>query len=102
MKKQMSAKADGAPIMTTDFRISNKLGLHARAAAAFVRTAERFRCDIFVQKDGAKVNGKSIISLLLLAAGQGSTVTVHAHGQDAAQALAELEFLVKRRFGEEE
>jgi phosphocarrier protein len=99
----MSAKKllDGDLIMTKDFMVSNKLGIHARPAALFVKTANRFTCEIFVEKDGEKVNGKSIMGLMMLAAGPGSTLTVHAHGHDASQALAEIEILVKRKFDEE-
>ena len=99
----MSAKAatDGSLIMIKDFEVSNKLGIHARPAAMFVKTANRFSCDIFVEKDGEKVNGKSIMGLMMLAAGPGSTVTVYAHGHDASQALAELETLINRKFDEE-
>jgi phosphocarrier protein len=66
-----------------------------------VKTANRFSCDIFVEKDGEKVNGKSIMGLMMLAAGPGSKLTVHAQGQDASQALAELELLIKAKFNEE-
>ena len=99
----MSAKkiTDGASAMTRDFLVSNKLGIHARPAALFVKTANRFTCDIFVEKDGEKVNGKSIMGLMMLAAGPGSRLTIHAMGQDASQALAELETLIKRKFDEE-
>src|SRR3974390_2647764 len=99
----MSAKkiAEGNSIMTKDFLVANKLGIHARPAAMFVKTANRFACDIFVEKDGEKVNGKSIMGLMMLAAGPGSKLTVHADGQDASQALAELEILIKRKFDEE-
>jgi len=99
----MSAKklADTDSIMTRDFMVSNKLGIHARPAAMFVKTANRFSCDIFVEKDGEKVNGKSIMGLMMLAAGPGSKLTVHAQGQDASQALAEIETLIKRKFDEE-
>ena len=99
----MSAKAiaDGSFIMTKDFQVLNKLGIHARPAAMFVKTANRFSCDIFVEKDGEKVNGKSIMGLMMLAAGPGSTVTVYAHGHDASAALAELEILINRKFDEE-
>ena len=98
----MSAKkiADVSSIMTKDFLVSNKLGIHARPAAMFVRTANRFACEIFVEKDGEKVNGKSIMGLMMLAAGPGSKLTVHAQGQDASQALAELEALFKGKFDE--
>ena len=99
----MSAKAviDAGSTMTKDFQVSNKLGIHARPAAMFVKTANRFSCDIFVEKDGEKVNGKSIMGLMMLAAGPGSKVTVHALGHDASQALDEIETLIKRKFGEE-
>jgi len=99
----MSAKkiAEADPNMTKNFQVSNKLGIHARPAALFVKTANRFHCDIFVEKDGERVNGKSIMGLMMLAAGPGSTVTVHAQGQDAPQALAEIETLIKRKFYEE-
>src|SRR5262244_3902154 len=99
----MSAKklAADTPAMTRDFLVSNKLGIHARPAAMFVKIANRFRCDIFVEKDGEKVNGKSIMGLMMLAAGPGSTLTIHAEGNDASQALAELETLIKRKFDEE-
>jgi phosphocarrier protein len=99
----MSAKAiaGGQAVMTKDFQVLNKLGIHARPAAMFVKTANRFHCEIFVEKDGEKINGKSIMGLMMLAAGPGSKVTVHAHGHDASQALAELEMLINRKFDEE-
>ena len=98
----MSAKKTAdVGIMTKDFLVSNKLGIHARPAAMFVKTANRFHCDIFVEKDGEKVNGKSIMGLMMLAAGPGSTLTVHAQGQDATQALAEIETLIRRKFDED-
>ena len=87
--------------MTKDFHVSNKLGIHARPAAMFVKTANRFSCDIFVEKDGEKVNGKSIMGLMMLAAGHGSRLTVHAQGHDASQALTEIEILINRKFDEE-
>jgi phosphocarrier protein len=99
----MSAKAmaESGSVMTKDFHVSNKLGIHARPAAMFVKTANRFSCDIFVEKDGERVNGKSIMGLMMLAAGPGSKVTVYANGHDAQQALAEIEILIKRKFDEE-
>jgi phosphocarrier protein len=99
----MSAKklVDSVSSMTKDMTVANKLGIHARPAAMFVKTANRFSCDIFVEKDGEKVNGKSIMGLMMLAAGPGSTLTVHANGKDAPQALAELETLIQRKFDEE-
>ena len=98
----MSAKKLGdSSILTRDFTVCNKLGIHARPAAMFVKIANRFTCDIFVEKDGEKVNGKSIMGLMMLAAGPGSKLTVHAEGNDASAALAELETLVKRKFDED-
>jgi len=102
MSKPMSAKKlpDGK-FLTKELTITNKLGIHARPAALFVKTANRFVCDIFVEKDGEKINGKSIMGLMMLAAGPGSKLIIHAHGADALQAIAELEALVKRKFDEE-
>src|SRR5436309_11001989 len=99
----MSAKklADVGSTMTKHFLVGNKLGIHARPAAAFVKIANRFRCDIFVEKDGEKVNGKSIMGLMMLAAGPGSKLTIHAQGHDASQALAEIETLIKNKFDED-
>lgn len=87
--------------MTKEFVVLNKLGIHARPAALFVKTANRFTCDIFVEKDGEKINGKSIMGLMMLAAGPGSKLTVHAIGTDASKALLEIEGLIKRKFDEE-
>jgi len=81
--------------------VSNKLGIHARPAAMFVKTANRFDCEIFVEKDGEKVNGKSIMGLMMLAAGPGSKLKVQADGIDATKAVDELESLLKRRFEED-
>src|SRR5438552_7098756 len=99
----MSAKkmADGSGLMTKQLLVSNKLGIHARPAAMFVKIANRFTCNIFVEKDGEKVNGKSIMGLMMLAAGPGSKLTIHAQGADASKALAEIESLIKRKFDEE-
>jgi phosphocarrier protein HPr len=91
--------ADAALIR--ELTIVNKLGIHARPAAMFVKTASRFHCEILVEKDGEKVNGKSIMGLMMLAAGPGSKLRVEALGQDAAQALTELESLIARKFDEE-
>ena len=87
--------------ITKELVVTNKLGIHARPAAMFVRTANRFDCQIFVEKDGERVNGKSIMGLMMLAAGPGSTLTVLAEGGDAARALMELEALMKRKFDED-
>ncbi len=81
--------------------ILNKLGVHARPSAMFVKTASRFDCEIFVEKDGEVVNGKSIMGMMMLAAGPGSKIQVHAKGTDATEALHELEALLKRKFDED-
>ena len=81
--------------------VQNKLGIHARPAAMFVKIANRFACSVMVEKDGETVNGKSIMGLMMLAAGPGSKLKVHAEGRDASQALAELAMLVARKFDEE-
>ncbi len=81
--------------------VLNKLGIHARPAALFVKTANRFECDIFVEKDGEKVNGKSIMGLMMLAAGPGSKIIVTVDGKDGHAALEEIEALLKRKFDEE-
>src|SRR5216117_1082198 len=87
--------------ITRELTIINKLGIHARPAALFVKTANRYECEIFVEKDGEKVNGKSIMGLMMLAAGPGSKLTVHAEGDDAAKAVTEIEELLKRKFDED-
>jgi len=84
-----------------DLTIKNRLGLHARAAAQFVQTANQFRAEISVAKDGETVNGKSIMGILMLAAPKGSQITVAAEGPDAAAALMALERLIDAKFGEE-
>ena len=102
MNQRMSAKkATDAEFLTKELTVLNRSGIHARPAAMFVKTANRFGSDIFVEKDGEKINGKSIMGLMMLAAGPGSKVTLHAKGADAAAAITELEALVKRKFDEE-
>jgi phosphocarrier protein len=81
--------------------IVNHLGLHARAAAKLVTLAAKFEADVRVRSDDREVSGKSIMGVMMLAAAQGSHITLIAEGVDAAQALDELERLVKSRFGEE-
>jgi phosphocarrier protein len=83
------------------FTIVNKLGLHTRAAASFVQTASRFSSDIWVEKDGVEVNGKSIMGIMMLAAEQGSTINVRAEGIDCIEAMNTLGDLVAGGFGEE-
>ena len=85
-----------------DIEIKNKLGLHARAAAKFVHTAARFKADIKVSKGDEEVDGKSILGILLLAAGRGSTVKVRADGEDERDALEAVEKLIDAKFDEVE
>jgi phosphocarrier protein HPr len=97
----MSAKKDGSGGTTRELLVSNKLGIHARPAAMFVKVANRFACNVFVEKDGERVNGKSIMGLMMLAAGPGSKLTILAEGNDASAAVDELEALINRKFDEE-
>jgi len=84
-----------------EFTILNKLGIHARPAAQFVKTANRFQADIFVEKDGEEVDGKSIMGLMMLAAGHGSIITVTSEGSDADAAILAIGELIARKFEEE-
>jgi len=101
MSQPMSAKKTDTEFLTKELTIANKSGIHARPAAMFVKIATRYGSEIFVEKDGEKINGKSIMGLMMLAAGPGSKVTVHAKGADAPAAMAELEALVQRKFDED-
>ncbi|MFP4131389.1 MAG: HPr family phosphocarrier protein [Thiohalospira sp.] len=85
-----------------EVEIINRLGLHARAAAKFVNTAGEYAADLEVERDGQRVNGKSIMGVMMLAAGQGATLTLHAEGEDAEALLDGLEALIADRFGEGE
>jgi phosphocarrier protein HPr len=89
------------PTTSKDLTIENRNGLHARPAALFVKTSSRFRSEVWVEKDGEKVNGKSIMGLMMLAAGKGSVLRVTAEGDDATLVMQELEHLISTRFGEE-
>ncbi len=89
-------------VVSKVFMIKNKLGLHARAAALFVRLSNKFSSDIKLIKDGYEVNGKSILGVLSLAAIQGSEVKIVTTGQDAEEALSEIERLIENKFGENE
>jgi phosphocarrier protein len=85
-----------------DIEIKNKLGLHARAAAKLVHTAARFKSDIKIRKGDEEVDGKSILGILLLAAGKGATVTLRADGEDERDALEAIEKLIDAKFDEVE
>lgn len=82
--------------------IVNRLGLHARAAAKLTQIASAFQSEIWLTRNERRVNAKSIMGVMMLAAGKGSTVRIEADGGDAEQALAELLALIARRFGEAE
>jgi phosphocarrier protein HPr len=84
-----------------DIPIINRLGLHARPAAMFVRIASRYRSEVWVAKEGEEVNGKSIMGLMMLAAGQGSNLRIRCEGPDAEKAMEELEELISARFNED-
>ena len=84
-----------------DVTIVNRLWMHARPAAMFVRIASRFRCEVWVEKEGEQVNGKSIMGLMMLAAGQGSKLRIRCEGADADKAMEELEALIAGRFSED-
>ncbi|MBI2083949.1 MAG: HPr family phosphocarrier protein [Deltaproteobacteria bacterium] len=100
---QQKSSNKGAATNTAShaFKVKNELGLHARAAALFVKTASKFRANIMVKKGAHEVNGKSIMGILMLAAGRGSEIHITADGHDAPQALAELGTLIQNGFGEE-
>ena len=81
--------------------IRNKLGLHARPAAHFVRIASQFKSDVFLVKDDVRINAKSIMGVMMLAAEAGSTLIISAEGEDAQEALKEVSMLFERKFDEE-
>lgn len=83
-----------------EFTVKNKLGLHARAAAAFVRLSGKFSSDVKLSKDGYEVDGKSILGVLSLAATKGSEIRVVTRGDDAGTAMKEIEDLIESGFGE--
>ncbi|MGZ3493081.1 MAG: HPr family phosphocarrier protein [Thermodesulfobacteriota bacterium] len=83
------------------FTIRNRLGLHARAAALLVKTANGFVSEITLEKDGLEVNGKSIMGILMLAASKGSRITLKVEGKDSTEAIRALGELIENRFGEE-
>jgi phosphocarrier protein len=88
------------PHVVKELIVQNKLGIHARPAAMIVRITNKFKSEVFVEKDEEQVNGKSIMGLMMLAAGKGSKVKFLATGDDAAQMLTELEQLFARKFDE--
>ena len=85
-----------------ELTIRNKMGMHARPAAQFVKRASKYQCDVWVEKDDEPVNGMSIMGLMMLAAGRGETIKIIADGTDAEAAVADLEELVTSGFGDAE
>jgi phosphocarrier protein len=89
-------------VIERDIEIKNKLGLHARAAAKLVHCAAKFRSDIKIRKGDEEVDGKSILGILLLAAGRGTIITIKANGEDEAAAVEAIEKLIDAKFDEVE
>lgn len=85
-----------------EFEIINKLGLHARASAKLTQTAARFACDVWLERNGRRVNGKSIMGVMMLAAGRGASIVVETTGRDEQPALEAIGELIASRFGEDE
>lgn len=95
-------ETDQTPVLSREVVICNRRGLHARAAAKFVKTVERFEADVTVINNGVSVSGRSIMGLMMLAAADGTTIEVSATGNQAADALDAIEQLVGNRFEESE
>jgi phosphocarrier protein HPr len=89
-------------MISTELTIINKLGLHARAAAKLVAHASEFECHIEIEKDNRRVNAKSIMGVMMLAASKGSTISLYLEGNDESEAMQALEQLINNRFGESE
>jgi phosphocarrier protein len=87
--------------VTRELTVVNKLGIHARPASMFVKLASQFASEVTVEKDGEEVNGKSIMNLMMLAAGPGCRIRVSAEGTDAHQAVDQIETLLKSKFNED-
>lgn len=83
---------------TAEFTVTNKLGIHARPAAQFVKTASQYTCDIQVEKDDEQADGKSVMGLMMLAAGHGSVLVITTDGDDADEALTALGNLISNNF----
>lgn len=98
MNKADASSATNA--FTKELVVQNKMGIHARPAAMIVRITNKFKAEVFVEKEDEQVNGKSIMGLMMLAAGKGSKVKFIATGDDAPAMLAEIEALFGRKFDE--
>ena len=95
------ASAERKLTVKKQVEVQNRLGLHARPCSKFVKLASTFKCDVWVSKDDETVNGKSIMGLMMLAAGQGSKLLLTAEGVDANESLIALEKLVNQKFDED-
>ena len=89
-------------MIAKDVEIKNKLGLHARAAAKLTQLAAKFTAEVWLSRNGRRVNAKSIMGVMMLAAGKGSRIVIEADGEDAEGALAAVVRLIAERFGEQE
>jgi len=89
-------------VLSAELTIVNKLGLHARASAKLTQVANSFKCDVWLSRNGRRVNAKSIMGVMMLAAGKGASVMVEAEGADADAALEALRGLIADKFGEGE
>ncbi len=89
-------------MLKTSIEIINKLGLHARASTKFTQTASQFKSEVWVEKNGRRVNAKSIMGVMMLAAAKGSVIEIEANGEDEEAAIAALQTLINDYFGEGE
>jgi len=87
---------------STQVTICNKLGLHARAAAKLVSTATKYSAEVYLEKEGSRINGKSIMGVMMLAASSGTVITLIADGKDEEAAVKALQALIQDGFGEEQ
>jgi phosphocarrier protein HPr len=86
---------------TRTLKLKNKLGMHARSAASFVKVAQQFKAKIYIERNGQTVNGDSILDILTLGCPYGGMLTIKAEGVDASMAIDELEKLIENKFGED-
>ena len=101
MNSEATQTKTGGTALTRDVSVLNRYGIHARPAALLVKTATRFACEIWLEKNGVKVNAKSIMGLLTLEGNHGAKMKIHATGADAAAALAALAELFEKKFFED-
>jgi phosphocarrier protein len=97
----LNRKSERSEKIEKEITIVNRLGMHARPAAMFVRVASRYRCEVWVEKENEQINGKSIMGLMMLAAGQGSKLIIRCDGPDADRAMEEIAQLIASKFNED-